>query len=282
MIIFMLRSPPPARGQAKDVEDQRDPGPAPACPYGKTPAYRYRPSPDRPLFTWLRRMRPISSGPSSRRSDVVTVVSPAPVSSTMANGPLLVIATSTTGTPAWPCEKRRFHGGVRGRLTAAAARVAARRPARPVSAPWVLAILALPVAVQTTISRANSGKQSGPEALQRKARFGLWLNRASPTGTPQYRDHRARRPRQDDPGGPAARQSGVFRENQQVRERDDGPNDQEAERGITIPPDQRQWRWASASTSSTPRPRRFRRRGGAHPLSDGGRRRPAGRRRRRA
>ncbi|KAF1854368.1 hypothetical protein Lal_00008698 [Lupinus albus] len=50
----------------------------------------------------------------------------------------------------------------------------------------------------------------------------------------QHRHHRPRRPRQDYARRPTARQSGTFRENQQIAERVMDSNDIEKERGITI------------------------------------------------
>ena len=78
-------------------------------------------------------------------------------------------------------------------------------------------------------------------------------------------------------------QSGAFRENQRVAERAMDSNDLERERGITILSKVTSILWQDTRINivDTPGPRRFRRRGRAHP-QHGGRSDRAGRRRRRA
>ncbi len=78
------------------------------------------------------------------------------------------------------------------------------------------------------------------------------------------------------------KQSGTFRDNQQVAERAMDLNDLERERGITIlaKATSVEWKGTRINIVDTPRPRRLRRRGRAHPV-DGRRRGPAGRRGRR-
>ena len=73
------------------------------------------------------------------------------------------------------------------------------------------------------------------------------------------------------------RQSGIFRANEQVAERVMDSNDLERERGITILSKNTSVHYNGTKINivDTPRPRRFRRRGGAHP-ADGGRGAAAG------
>ena len=80
---------------------------------------------------------------------------------------------------------------------------------------------------------------------------------------------------------PMLRQSGTFRENEQVAERVMDSNDLERERGITILAKNTSVRWKGRQDQHRrhPRPLRLRRRGRAH--ADDGRRRAAPRRRRR-
>ena len=75
------------------------------------------------------------------------------------------------------------------------------------------------------------------------------------------------------------RQSGIFRSNENVAERVMDSNDLERERGITILSKNTavMYNGVKINIVDTPRPRRFRRRGGAH--SDDGRRRSAAGRR---
>ena len=77
-------------------------------------------------------------------------------------------------------------------------------------------------------------------------------------------------------------QSGAFRENQRVQERAMDSNDLERERGITILAKVTSILWHDTRINivDTPGPRRFRRRGRAHPQHGGWRDRAGGRRRR--
>ena len=78
------------------------------------------------------------------------------------------------------------------------------------------------------------------------------------------------------------KQAGAFRANQQVAERAMDRNDLERERGITILAKCTavDWQGDQDQHRGHPRPRRFRRRGRAHPVHGGRRHRAGGRRRR--
>ena len=78
------------------------------------------------------------------------------------------------------------------------------------------------------------------------------------------------------------KQAGAFRANQQVAERAMDRNDLERERGITILAKCTavEWKGDEDQHRGHPRPRRFRRRGRAHPVHGGRRHRAGGRRRR--